>query len=266
METIMTNRKKAHPVEGHNMEGVNPAKKSGILKRSQAAREPEVAPIAQAICDGLDIPDFLRRQKDGSVKPTRAKAQTKVVAPKPAEPEVDPLDLIEDVEFRTFVEREIKAGRFQKKWLEGSDASTQLAMLQAEFGGKRAKKEEGLARLAEYKETHKKPPKPRQAYAEDAMYIASFDQANPRREGSANHAKYEGFKKYMAEHPSATVLEVVSKSGFYRNDLMWDVKQGRIKLSETSPVKAQLAKNIAAIEKEADAKVARAKAKKGKKK
>jgi hypothetical protein len=182
------------PKAGSNYEGVHPAKKSGILKRSQAERSAAGKPF---------------------------------FAP-PKEPTL--LETLEPVEFREYVEKEIKAGRVQGKWL--SDSST-VGVLRSQWGGKEEKKQEGLARLAEYKAEHPKPPaKPKAVHAEDALHILHHDTANPRKVGSANHAKYESFKAFMVKCPRATVGEVLAGTKYYRNDLMWDVKQGRIKLGE----------------------------------
>jgi hypothetical protein len=170
--------------------------------------------------DGLDIPTFLRTKTNrAAAKPTPA--------PKP-EPTI--LEQLEPTEFREYVEKEIKAHRIQGKWL--ADGTT-VNLLRAQWGGKQEKKQEGLARLAEYKAEHPKPPAPpKAAYAEDALCILHYDTANPRKVGSANHAKYEAFKAFMVKSPRATVGEVLANTKYYRNDLMWDVKQGRIKLGE----------------------------------
>jgi hypothetical protein len=223
-----------------------------------AAAKETPAPAA----DGLDIPAFLKRQKDGSLPKSnyegvhpakksgilkrsqaeRSAAGKPFFAPPVKEPTI--LETLEPKEFREYVEKEIKAHRIQGKWL--SDGTT-IELLRGQWGGKVEKKEEGLARLAEYKAEHPRPVKVKATHAEDALHILHHDTANPRKVGSANHAKYEAFKAFMVKNPKATVGEVLAGTNYYRNDLMWDVKQGRIKLGEapapeqpkTAPVKAK---------------------------
>jgi hypothetical protein len=213
--------------------------------------------------DKLDIPAFLRRQKDN--KPSKAPVPksglvAKPVQAPPVKPEPTILEQLEPAEFKEYVEKEIKAGRIQGKWL--SDGST-VTLLRSQWGGKQEKKEESLAKLAEYKAEHPKPVKVKVAHAEDALYILHHDTANPRKVGSANHGKYEAFKAYMAKSPTATVGEVLANTNYYRNDLMWDVKQGRIKLGE-APVQQE--KPTPAAKKEAKGlPPVKAKAKKAKK-
>lgn len=219
-------------------------------------------PIVRDPVDDLSIPAFLRRGKEGELPRVKAKrAGAKVAPPQPPQPRQPTLlERLEPEDFRHYVEAEVKSGRIQGKWL--ADETT-IEMLRRQYGGRQEKREEGLAHLAAYKAAHPRPPaKPKQAYPEDVLHITSFDEANPRKPGSANHGKYEGFKKFMAANPSATVLEVVSKSGYYRNDLMHDVKQKRITLGAKPNVKAIVARNIAKIEKEADAKIKKAAKKK----
>jgi hypothetical protein len=189
-------RQKGGELPKSNYEGVHPAKKSGILKRSQAERSAASKPF---------------------------------FAPLPVkEPTI--LEQIEPEDFREFVAKEIKTGRIQGKWL-ADGVTTEL--LRRQFSGKRVEKEESLAKLAEYKAAHPKPVKEKVAHADDALFIVHHDLANPRKVGSGNHAKYEEFKAYMAKTPQATVGEVLANTKYYRNDLMWDVKQGRIKLAAT---------------------------------
>jgi hypothetical protein len=193
-------RQKDGSLPKSNYEGVHPAKKSGILKRSQAERSAAGKPF---------------------------------FAPPVKEPTV--LETLEPADFKEYVEKEIKAGRLQEAWLV--DAST-IQLLREQHGGKEEKKQEGLARLAEYKAEHPKPVKEKPAHAEDALYVLHHDTANPRKVGSSNHAKYEEFKAFMAKNPRSTVGEVLANTKYYRNDLMWDVKQGRIKLGEAAPAPA----------------------------
>ena len=113
-------------------------------------------------------------------------------------------------------------------------------MLRSQFGGVSAKKEENNVPYPKLLGQ----PRVRAAFPEDQMHVTSYDTANPRKPGSKNHEKYEGFKRFMAANPNATVLEIVSKSGFYRNDFMHDVKQNRITLG-TSPKATPAAKKEA---------------------
>jgi hypothetical protein len=177
------------------------------------------------VADG-DIPGFLLVKNRGKVKAKRAKTPTTAAA---AVVQPTLLEQIEDVDFREYVAGEIKAGRIQGKWL--ADGTT-TEMLRHRFYGKRAEKEAGLAKLAEYKAAHPRPVRQKPVYPEDALHVVHHDTANPRKVGSSNHAKYESFKAYMANHPRATVGEVLANTKYYRNDLMWDVKQGRIKLAK----------------------------------
>jgi hypothetical protein len=191
------------------------------------------------------IPAFLRRNSDNTVKVTKtSKKAAKVAAPLPvaaAVKEPTLLERIEDEGFRTYVTAEIKSGRIQGKWL--ADGST-LALLRTQYdGGKKA--------TASPAEKAVKAVKVKAVHAEDCMFIASFDTANPRKVGSANHAKYEKFKAYMFDHPNATVGQIVSTTGYYRNDLLWDVKQGRIKLTAAleTPAAKKEAKGLPPIKK-----------------
>ena len=174
--------------------------------------------------DGLDIPAFLRRQKDGSFANPKARAKGKKrPAEKPPQPvEPGPIEQIASPDFKAYVEAEVKSGRVNEKWL--NDPST-LSLLEAEYYGKRQRREEGLEKLRALGEARRaekalQPPKP--VYGE-GVYLVEVAPVNPRKTGTGAWKRYNKLLEYIKDHPQPTVAEVIAHAGYRKDDLEWDL-------------------------------------------
>lgn len=62
------------------------------------------------------------------------------------------------------------------------------------------------------------------------LYIVEL--TNKRKEGTTAHARFAAMEKYFAAHPGMTVSEALTNTSYRKDDYMWDLNRGYIKVSD----------------------------------
>lgn len=191
------------------------------------------------------IPDFLRRNKDGSfaVSPTKTKKKAKVQTEaqsyvmKMHAPSVSIEDQIlngMEPAMKSALETEMKAGRFPRHWLLERDT---LALFEQSLVEKKAKKEEGLARLRALKGTAE--PKPAKPAFGIGVYIKALS-PNPRKIGTRAFNAFAEMTLFVVKNPGVSVDVVLEKTSYRRDDYAWDLARGSIKTDVAAPTKVEV--------------------------
>lgn len=165
------------------------------------------------------IPKWLKRGKDNSLPKVLAPRTRAAIKQGPEEKkEVSKAD--ENLasvtpKVREEIEKEIKAHRFQRKWLE--NIST-IRMFEHRMDEARVKKDAEKERLAALPQA----PKIKRNDPLASLTIKVLKPA-PRKAGTGGAAKYAEMVAWMKKNPRATVPEVFANTSYKKNDYDWDL-------------------------------------------